>query len=160
MRDNYLIIKGGKLIFGFSKKPVNNGIVVIKNNEIVAAGKKEEVNLPLGKNVDIYDADGKTIMPGLIDAHTHLQLAPEENELDVLQKTIAYKALQTGYHATSTLKAGFTTVRDLGAENLVDLAVRDAVNNQLIKGPRILASGYKRLFRQEQILEFIRPEFL
>lgn len=143
MADNYQIIKGGKLIYGLDKEPLNNAYVVIKNDKIVETGRKEEVNLPSGENVKIYDAKNKTIMPGLIDTHTHLQLVPEENELDVLQKTIPYKTLQTRFNAVSTLKAGFTTIRDLGAENLVDLAVRDAINDDLSLGPRILASGYK-----------------
>lgn len=143
MSDSYQIIKGGKLIYGSDKEPLNDAVIVIKNNKIVDIGRKEEINLPSGENVKIYDAKDKTIMPGLIDAHTHLQLVPDENELDVLQKTTPYKTLQTRCNAVSTLKAGFTTVRDLGAENLVDLAVRDAVNDGLSLGPRILASGYK-----------------
>ena len=143
MENKYQVITGGKLINGKKEEIVEDAVVIIKNKCIFDVGKKEDINIPSGDNVKEYNVNGKIIMPGLIDTHTHLQLVPDENELDVLQKSVPYKTLQARKNAVATIEGGFTTIRDLGAEHLVDLAVRDFVNNGLSKGPRILASGYK-----------------
>ena len=143
MTAEYRVISGGRLIDGTGRGVIDQAVVVIKDEKIIDVGKKGEVELPSGENVEYLNAEGKTIMPGLIDAHTHLQLVPDESEIDVLQKSVPYKTLQTERNAQATLEAGFTTVRDLGAEHLVDLAVRDAIRDGISQGPRVLASGYK-----------------
>ena len=143
MTAEYRVISGGRLIDGTGRGVIDQAVVVIKDEKIIDVGKKGEVELPSGENVEYLNAEGKTIMPGLIDAHTHLQLVPDESEIDVLQKSVPYKTLQTERNDQATLEAGFTTVRDLGAEHLVDLAVRDAIRDGISQGPRVLASGYK-----------------
>jgi imidazolonepropionase-like amidohydrolase len=99
---------------------IENGVVVVKGDRITAVGRKEEVK-PEGEQVDLGDA---TLMPGLIDAHVHLLLGgPAEA------------------NARATLKAGFTTVQDLGALNYANIKIRNAIRDGKFPGPRVVSSG-------------------
>lgn len=144
MIDKKVIITGGKLIDVETEKIIEDSIIIIENGKIIAAGSSNDIELPAKTDsVIYYDARGKTVLPGLIDSHTHLQLVPEDNECETLKKSVPLKAIQAAYNAKKTLEAGFTTIRDLGAEHLVDIAVRDAIEGGLSLGPKVLASGYK-----------------
>ncbi len=144
MIDKKVIITGGKLIDVETGKIIEDSIIIIENGKIIAAGSSNDIELPAKTDsVIYYDARGKTVLPGLIDSHTHLQLVPEDNECETLKKSVPLKAIQAAYNAEKTLEAGFTTIRDLGAEHLVDIAVRDAIEGGLSLGPKVLASGYK-----------------
>jgi imidazolonepropionase-like amidohydrolase len=101
---------------------VNDAVVVVKDDRIVAAGSRSTVSVPDGaQRIDLGDM---ALLPGLIDAHVHLTLGgqPEAN-------------------ARATLLDGFTTVQDLGSINYTALALRDAVRAGRVPGPRIVASG-------------------
>jgi imidazolonepropionase-like amidohydrolase len=103
-----------------SGRLIENGLVVVKGNRIVAVGRKGEV-APQGEQIDLGDS---TLMPGLIDAHVHLALggSPEAN-------------------ARATLLAGFTTVQDLGALASQNIQIRNAIRQGTFPGPRVIASG-------------------
>ncbi len=137
------VFVGGRLIDGLGNDPIEESVVILKNNLISFVGKMGDIELPSSEEAKIYNIRGKTIMPGLIDTHTHIQLYKNENEFDLVRQTVPLKTLKAASNAYTTLEAGFTTIRDLGAENLVDLGVRDAINEGIAVGPRILASGYK-----------------
>lgn len=143
MEAKKIIITGGKLIDVEAGDIIDDSIIIIEGDRIIAAGSSDEIEMPAGSDLIKLEASGRTILPGLIDAHTHLQLVPEDDEFDNLKKSVPLKAIQAGSNAKKTLEAGFTTIRDLGAEHLVDLAVRDAIADGFILGPRVLASGYK-----------------
>src|SRR5437868_15004720 len=82
-----------------------------------------------------------TLIPGLIDSHTHLTFDPKDLGYESLAISIPREALIGARNAKVTLEAGFTTVRNVGANGYSDIALRDAVNDGDVPGPRILASG-------------------
>ena len=143
MADKKIIIRGAKLVDLETGEIIEDSIIIIEDKKIIAAGSSDDIERPKKADSVRIDASGRTVLPGLIDTHTHLQLVPEENEFDLLKKSVPLKAIQAASNAKKTLEAGFTTIRDLGAEHLVDLAVRDAIAGGFAPGPRVLASGYK-----------------
>ena len=117
--------------------------VLVAGERIQSVGPVEDVPAPRGTRV--VDLPGATLLPGLIDAHSHLFLHPYDETLwddQVLKEARAYRTLMAGVNAERTLMSGFTLLRDLGSEGAgwADLAVRDAVADGLIPGPRILTA--------------------
>ncbi len=112
--------------------------VVIEKNKIIAV--QNGYLKPTG-NETVVDLKQKTVMPGLIDMHVHIE---SQTSKDQFQKRIAYGPADVAYEAQKngmvTLMAGFTTVRDLGGSN-VNIALRNAINRGTISGPRIFTSG-------------------
>jgi len=117
--------------------------VLVSGNRIVAVGPRDQISVPPGaRKIDLPDA---TLLPGLIDAHSHLFLHPYNETLwddQVLKEARAYRTLMAGVNAERTLLSGFTLLRDLGSEGAgwADLAVRDAIADGLIPGPRVLTA--------------------
>jgi len=87
------------------------------------------------------DLRGLTVLPGLIDVHTHLTMDGNFDPYHELATSVAMSALIGARNARVTLEAGFTTVRDVGAEGYADVDLRDAINAGLVPGPRMLVSG-------------------
>lgn len=119
-----------------------NGVVVVQGDKIVAAGSG--TTIPSGAHViDLGDA---TLMAGFIDAHTHVtdEFNPNyyKGVYDGLMKFPAEKAFYAERWAKRTLDAGFTTVRNVGAQDHVDVGLRNAINDGVIVGPRILTAVY------------------
>jgi len=117
-------------------------IIVVRGDRIAVVGPASSVAVP--SDAERIDLAGMTVLPGLIDCHTHLIDRPEDTG-DIaygLKKSAAQMAFQSIPSAQATLLAGFTTVRDLGPRRaFVDVALRDAINRQIVAGPRIQASG-------------------
>ncbi len=117
--------------------------VLVAGERIESVGPLEAVQAPADARV--VDLPGATLLPGLIDAHSHLFLHPYDETLwddQVLKEARAYRTLMAGVHAERTLLSGFTLLRDLGSEGAgwADLAVRDAIADGLIPGPRVLTA--------------------
>jgi len=112
--------------------------IVIENDKIVSVGAAKDANITGATVVDLSQA---TVLPGMIDAHTHLTMDPGHFGYDGLAISTPREALIGAKNARITLLAGFTTVRNVGAGGYSDIALRDAVNAGDIPGPRILASG-------------------
>lgn len=132
-------IKAGKVIDVLSGTVLTNQIILIDSNMIIDIGS----NIVIPKNAEIIDLSNATVLPGLIDCHTHLTFQPGDNYYeDIFRKTpIDYATLAPSY-AKRTLHAGFTMVRDVGADQLIDVSLRNAINNGLIEGPRMLVSTF------------------
>jgi imidazolonepropionase-like amidohydrolase len=117
--------------------------VLIKDNRIEAVGNAQQVNAPV--NTEIIDLKGQTLLPGLIEGHSHLFLHPY-NETpwndQVLTESRAERTARAAEHAKATLMAGFTTVRDLGTEGAGydDVGLKAAIEKGAIPGPRMLVA--------------------
>jgi imidazolonepropionase-like amidohydrolase len=137
-----IALKAAHLFDGRSDALVSPGVVVVDGDRIVAAGA--HVTLPT--DAQVVDLGDATLLPGLIDAHTHLsgEMTDDWNqdELDLFKKEIAQQAIESVEYARRTLQAGFTTVRDLGADHFIDVGLRNAINDGKVPGPRMLVAGY------------------
>ncbi len=134
------VLKAARMFDGKSNALVSPGLVVVSDGKIVAVGAGAEA--PAGAQViDFGDA---TLLPGFIDAHTHLTMMYREDyaraALDGLQKTIPEMALDGSVNARVTLMAGFTTVRDVGSRDYLDAGLRNAINRGVVPGPRMLVA--------------------
>src|SRR5262249_41953501 len=117
---------------------LTNQMILVRGGKIEAVG--EHVAVPLGATV--VDLSKYTVLPGLIDCHTHLADLPFEEPLLVLQKSAAELAYAVIPNARSTLLAGFTTVRDVGVYRAFnDVALRDAIARGDVIGPRMFVAG-------------------
>jgi imidazolonepropionase-like amidohydrolase len=128
------VIHAGHMLDVKTGKTLNDVWVAIEGNTIVRVGTGAEAA------ANIIELPNATLLPGLIDAHTHLTYDPTfgYQELGI---SIPKEALIGAKNARVTLEAGFTTVRNVGARGYTDIALRDAINEGMIPGPRILASG-------------------
>ncbi len=132
-------IRAARLIIGDGTQ-IEAPVVVITGERITAVGPSAQVRIPSGARV--IDLSGYTLMPGFFDMHTHLaSIDNDGGDLAVLKETAAHGAIYATINAKKTLEAGFTTVREAGSTDYVDVVVRDAINRGLIPGPRIHAAG-------------------
>ncbi len=136
------ILKNCCLIDGVSAEPIPDGMVAVREGKIVYAGPYEESVCRANPDLPVTDLEGKTVMPGLIDAHVHLSMdgAPDNFRNSVLD-TAGFNVIQGVLRAQRDLAAGFTTIRCCGEKGEVDIDIRNAVREGLIAGPRILAAG-------------------
>jgi imidazolonepropionase-like amidohydrolase len=134
-------IKAGRLLDVDAGKELRNQVILISDKRITAVG--ESVQIPAG--VTVIDLSNMTVLPGLIDCHTHLADGardPSGDPLTYLERTAAEVALESVPNARLTLESGFTTVRDVGVYRaLTDIALRDAIARGDIPGPRMYVAG-------------------
>jgi imidazolonepropionase-like amidohydrolase len=116
-----------------------DAVMVFENDRIAAIGSRQEVEIP--HEATRHDLSGKFVMPGLIDTHIHLDM---HGMADTCHESLVEDKLRTlraAREMANTLRSGITTVRNAGSANYIDIAVKIAVEEGLIAGPRILASG-------------------
>ena len=131
-----LVLRAARLLDVRSGRMLQPAIVVTRGERIAAVGS--DVTIP--DDALVRDLGDLTLLPGLIDAHTHLLADSADDYTTMLvTKSQAYRALEGAAHARATLRAGFTTVRDVGSEGAgyADVALRDAVTAGLVEGPRM-----------------------
>jgi imidazolonepropionase-like amidohydrolase len=132
-----VVIHAGHLLDVKTGKTAANQTIIIQGDKIASIGGSN-TQVPAGAQV--IDLPNATVLPGLIDAHTHLTMNPNFG-YSMLGISVPRQALIGAHNARVTLEAGFTTVRNVGAFSYADVALRDAVNAGDVPGPRMLVSG-------------------
>lgn len=134
------VLKAARLFDGKSDSLMKPGLVVVTDGKIAGVGAGAAIP-PGAEVIDLGDA---TLLPGFIDAHTHLTMMYSEDykqaALDQLQKTVAERALDASVNARITLFSGITTARDVGSADYLDVGLRNAINRGVVPGPRMLVS--------------------
>lgn len=134
------LIRAARMFDGTSDKLITPGVVMVDDGKIVAVGPS--IAAPMG--LPVIDLGDATLLPGFIDAHTHLSFESsndwKQDHIDFYEKSIPELAHISAAFAKKTLRAGFTTCRDLGSFEQVDVGLRDAINSGVIEGPRLLVA--------------------
>src|ERR1700751_1879732 len=136
------VLKAARMFDGKSESLTTPAMVVVQDGKIVGVGAN--ANAPA--EAEVIDRGDATLLPGFIDAHTHLTMMYREDYtkamLDSLQKPIPEMALDASVNARVTLMAGFTTVRDVGSRDYLDVGLRNAIERGVVAGPRMLVAGH------------------
>ena len=142
--DAVTVIRAGTLIDGHSDQPVKNRVIVVRGNRIASVG---DAATPVPAGAKVIDLGNATVLPGLIDTHTHMFLQGEDPalggyDIQLLKFSLAYRAARATVSARRALEQGFTTIRDMETEGAGygDVGIKQAVNEGWIPGPRIITS--------------------
>ena len=137
--EHTTVIHAGTLLAVPGDAPRREQSIILEGNRIV---RVEDGFTAVGAGETLIDLSGKFVLPGLMDMHVHLlgELGPN-SRTDALHVTTSMSALKGAMHAKRTLNAGFTTVRDLGGKPEAIYALRDAIAQGVVDGPRVIAAG-------------------
>ena len=128
-----IAIRAGTLIDVRTGTTTSNAVILIQDDLITKVG----AGLPIPTGTDVIDLAGSTVLPGLIDCHTHITSQSGNYYEDIFRKSPIDVAVAAHVYARRTLEAGFTSVRDVGAGEFIDVALRNAVNSGTVVGPRM-----------------------
>jgi imidazolonepropionase-like amidohydrolase len=139
---SFTLITAARLLDGTGSAPAEQAAVLVENGRVVKQGRAAEVRAPEGATVDRRDYGDATILPGLVDAHTHL-VAPGDGTLgdDIAKEDDDFLLLQAAKNARTLLHSGVTTLRENGAKGKVAFSLREGVRRQLAPGPRMVICG-------------------
>ena len=130
-------LRAARLIDGSGGVPLRDAVVLVEGDRIIAVGSK----LPIPAGSQVIDLGSATLLPGLIDAHTHITGGDLRDYYERLfRRSPIDLAVDAHVYARRTLEAGFTTVRDVGAGEFVDVALRKAIDSGTVVGPRMQVS--------------------
>jgi imidazolonepropionase-like amidohydrolase len=135
-----ILLKPARVFDGVEAKPHEGWVVLVRGDKIEKAGPAVDVKAP--DDARVIDLPDATLLPGLIDAHTHLLLHPYNEapwDDQVLKEPLALRVCRATNHAKNTLLAGFTTIRDLGTEGAgyADVGIKEAIDQKIVPGPRM-----------------------
>lgn len=155
------VIHAGTLLDVPGNKPKTSQTLVIEEGKIkqILDGYKDAASI--AQDAELIDLKDSFVMPGLMDMHVHLQgqLGPD-NDKDQLKMSNQLVQMRSQMYAIKTLKAGFTTVRDVGSRNQEMFALRDAINRNWIDGPRIVAAGSVGITGGHADVSGVKPELM
>lgn len=141
--ETIYLLKPARIFDGESAQLHDGWVVLVRGEKIEAVGPAEEIKPPA--DAKIIDLPGMTLMPGLIDAHSHILLHPYSETVwndQVAREALSLRVARATNHLRNTLMAGFTTLRDLGTEGAgyADVGLKQAVNQGIIPGPRLVVT--------------------
>ena len=128
-----LAIRAAHLVDPASGRRTDDVVVLVDGDRVAQVGSR----LPISAGADTIDLGSATLLPGLIDVHTHLSSQSEDYYADTFRRSPIDAAVRAPIYARRTLEAGFTTVRDVGAAEFIDVALRNAINDGSVAGPRM-----------------------
>jgi imidazolonepropionase-like amidohydrolase len=136
-----ILLKPARVFDGVERTTHNDWVVLVQGERIESVGPAADLKAP--ENARVIDLPDATLLPGLIDAHSHLYLHPyNETTWDdqVLKESLTLRVCRATQHARATLQAGFTTLRDLGTEGAgyADVGIKKAIDQGIIPGPRLV----------------------
>ncbi len=141
--EGTVVLKAARIIDGTGAEPIRNGAIVVEGDKIAAIGPAGTITVPAGAKV--IDLGNATLLPGFIDAHTHIigrVLGDPEGQNASVRDQDSFGAILAVRNMERTLLAGFTTIRNLGAPHFDDIAIRKAMHEGWIKGPRMSTAGH------------------
>jgi len=136
-------LKAARVIDGTGAAPIQNGVVVVTDDRIVSVGAAASVAIPAGART--VDLGNTTLLPGFIDAHTHVigrALGDPDADNQSVRDVDSFAAILGVVNVRTTLLAGFTSIRNLGAANFDDVAMRKAINEGWVIGPRMQTAAH------------------
>ena len=134
-------LRADRLIVGTDAPVILDPVVVIEGDRIVAVGPAGAIPIP--REAREITLEGHTLLPGLFDTHVHLGGIPGDGgDTQKMRETVAHEAIYAVAHAKITLESGFTSVRNIGAGNYHDAALRDMIERGIVPGPRIQAATW------------------
>jgi len=138
----FTLITAARLLDGTGARPIERAALLVEGDRIVSLGREADVRVTDGASVDRRDYAEGTILPGLVDAHTHL-VAPGDGTLgdDVAKEDDDILLLQAAKNARTLLHSGVTTLRENGAKGQVAFSLREGIRRQLAPGPRMVICG-------------------
>jgi imidazolonepropionase-like amidohydrolase len=138
----FTLITAARLLDGTGAPPIEQAALLIEGDRIVSFGREADVRVADGASVERRDYAGGTILPGLVDAHTHL-VAPGDGTLgdDVAREDDDILLLQAAKNARTLLHSGVTTLRENGAKGRVAFSLREGIRRELAPGPRMVICG-------------------
>ena len=139
--NTYTIIRASRMIDGTGIKPVNDPVIVVKDDRIHHVSSEGEGEISLGIGVKELNLEGQTILPGLVDTHIHLTLGTYGGYSKIIRETDPVHLMAGVSNARAALYNGITTMMDAGSRNFVAQNLRDGINMGLVEGPRLLIAG-------------------
>ena len=140
LAQNPVVLKAARLFDGKAGALVSLGLVVVVDGKITGVGTAAQIP----RDAQVIDLGDATLLPGFMDAHTHLTLPYSDDwkgaTLDGLRKPVSEQTLDAVENARKTLMAGFTTVRDVGSHDYIDVGLRNDIRAGKIEGPRMLVA--------------------
>ncbi|MBS2024958.1 MAG: amidohydrolase family protein, partial [Deltaproteobacteria bacterium] len=135
-------LKAARLCTAKGDEVIKNAVVLVEGNQIKAVGS----GLAIPDGAEVIDLGDSTLLPGFIDAHTHLTISAGNTWAQrLVEQVMSFdgdSALKAAQNAKLTLQAGFTSVRDVGSGSFIDIGLRNAINDGLTEGPRVLAASH------------------
>jgi imidazolonepropionase-like amidohydrolase len=126
-------VRAGRLLDGRGGAPLRDAVILVTGDRITAVG----AGLPIPAGAEVVDLSGETVLPGLIDCHTHITQQSGDYYEGIFRRSPIDSAVVAHVYARRTLEAGFTTVRDVGSSEFVDVALRNAIDRGDVLGPRM-----------------------
>jgi imidazolonepropionase-like amidohydrolase len=143
MAHSYLLIRDGTVVDGTGSDPTSGTSVLVQDDRILAVGadvSREQV--PRGATLEEIDATGKTVMPGLIDAHCHMSYGESRSEEEIdLYTSPELRTLKAAWNAQKVLRAGVTAISQPGGSYFIGVGLREAIGDGIVTGPRMKAAG-------------------
>jgi imidazolonepropionase-like amidohydrolase len=141
-KEGFQLIRAGRVLDCTGGPAINNGAVLVEGSRIRTVGRQSDVAAPEGAQVEVHDYPDKTVLPGMVDCHTHHNGFGDGrfgDELVTLPDEVL--TLQSARNARSSLFTGVTTIRENGPKNFTMLRLRDAINEGIVLGPRMVLCG-------------------